>query len=89
MRADGIEILGHTADRIDIVSFIDPPYTAAGKRAGSRLYTHSELNHKELFRVASTLAGDFLMTYSDDRQVRELAQQVDFEAIIDLSSGST
>ena len=31
------------------VFFIDPPYTAGGKRAGSRLYTHNEVDHARLF----------------------------------------
>ena len=30
------EVFGH-------VFFIDPPYTAGGKKAGNRLYTHFEL----------------------------------------------
>ena len=29
--------------------FLDPPYTAGGKRAGARLYAHSEVDHARLF----------------------------------------
>ena len=29
------------AEQTDIAFFIDPPYTAAGKMAGTRLYTHN------------------------------------------------
>ncbi|MEW5958317.1 MAG: DNA adenine methylase, partial [Chloroflexota bacterium] len=78
IKGDGIEILKKNAYRTDIVFFIDPPYTVAGKKAGSRLYTHSELDHEELFRVVSTLAGDFLMSYSDDEWVYQLAQHYNF-----------
>jgi DNA adenine methylase len=75
IEGDGIEIIRKNLYRTDAVFFIDPPYTAGGKRAGSRLYTHSELDHDELFKVSSRLAGDFLMTYSNDRAVQCLAQK--------------
>jgi len=71
---DGIEIMREYAARPDAVFFIDPPYTAAGKKAGRRLYTHSKLDHGELFRVTRTVAGDFLMTYDDAEGVQELAR---------------
>jgi DNA adenine methylase len=61
------------------VFFIDPPCTAAGKKAGSRLYTHFELDHEELFRATATLAGDFLMTYDDAEGVRDLAHRHGFK----------
>ena len=35
----------------DTVFFIDPPYTAGGKRAGARLYAHNELDHALLFDI--------------------------------------
>ena len=73
-----MEILRQNAHCTDVVYFIDPPYTLSGKRSGSRLYTHFELDHQELFNVVSTLAGNFLMTYSDDQIVRELAQKHGF-----------
>jgi len=75
IEGDGIEVLTENSNRPDAVFFIDPPYTAGGKRAGSRLYTHSELNHDKLFQVSSGLAGDFLMTYSNDRTVQSLAKK--------------
>lgn len=79
IKGDGLEVLRRSANRADVVFFIDPPYTAGSKQAGRRLYTHHELDHEELFRVTSTLAGDFLMTYSDAERVRELAQQHNFD----------
>ena len=79
VHGDGIEFLRKNSMRTDAVFFIDPPYTLAGKRAGRRLYTHSELNHEELFRVASSLAGDFLMTYANTDEVREMARYFGLE----------
>ena len=74
IKGDGLEVLRSYSERVDVAFFIDPPYTAAGKKAGSRLYTHFSLNHDELFRVATMLAGDFLMTYDDTPEVRQLAE---------------
>lgn len=53
--------------------FIDPPYTADGKKAGKRLYLHNELDHRDLFDAAKSIKGDFLMTYDDAEGVRKLA----------------
>jgi DNA adenine methylase len=79
VEADGINVIRQNAGKRGAVFFIDPPYTAGGKRAGRRLYTHSEMNHEELFKVASGLAGDFLMTYDDAEDVRDLAKRQGFD----------
>jgi DNA adenine methylase len=57
--------------------FLDPPYTAgqAGKRAGVRLYSHAGLDHQALFAAAADLAGDPLLTYDADDEVRGLARE--------------
>jgi DNA adenine methylase len=81
IKADGLEILRQNSTRDNAVFFIDPPYTAAGKKAGSRLYTHSALNHDELFRVASAVSGDFLMTYDNTPEVQKLADWYGLEAL--------
>jgi DNA adenine methylase len=81
VHGDGLEVLREKAAREDVVYFIDPPYTVAGKKAGSRLYTHNELDHEELFRVAKTLKGDFLMTYDNAQGVRDLAAKYGFETL--------
>ncbi|MGQ4808161.1 hypothetical protein NKDENANG_01528 [Candidatus Entotheonellaceae bacterium PAL068K] len=79
IEADGIQVTRQYADRSDAVFFIDPPYTAAGKKAGRRLYMHSELDHEELFRFTNTLKGDFLMTYDAAGGVRALADKQGFD----------
>ncbi|MBI5828243.1 MAG: DNA adenine methylase [Chloroflexi bacterium] len=79
IHGDGLAVMRQNAGRADAVFFIDPPYTAGGKRAGSRLYLHSELDHRELFSVAGELAGDFLMTYDDAPEVRALARKHGFD----------
>lgn len=83
MHADGIEIMQAYSEYSSAVFFIDPPYTAAGKRAGARLYRHSELDHRSLFRLTSKLKGDVLMTYDSAVDVAELAicQGFDIEPV--------
>jgi DNA adenine methylase len=76
---DGMNVLREHTNRTDVVFFIDPPYTAGGKNAGSRLYTHSELDHEELFEIASRLRSDFIMTYDNVDAVRVLAQRFGFD----------
>lgn len=79
IEGDGIEIMKQYSSDGDAAFFIDPPYTAGGKKAGRRLYTYSELDHEKLFEVTSKVAGDFLMTYDDAADVRELAKKYDFD----------
>jgi DNA adenine methylase len=79
VEGDGIEAVRQNSDKRGAVFFIDPPYTAGGKRAGRRLYTHSEIDHEELFKVTGGVAGDFLMTYDDAEDVRDLADRHGFD----------
>ena len=79
IHGDGFDILESLQKERDAVFFIDPPYTAGGKRAGSRLYTHSEIDHEHLFSLCEKLRGDFLMTYDNAEEVRELAERHGFE----------
>ena len=51
-----------------------------GKQAGSRLYTHSEIDHACLFSMCEQLRGDFLLTYDNADEVRTLALRHGFEA---------
>lgn len=84
IKDDGVEVMRRNAHRPHAVFFIDPPYTVAAKR----LYNHWEIDHEELFSVAETLAGDFLMTYDNDERVRSLAARHGF-AITEISMKNT
>lgn len=57
---------------------IDPPYTAGGKNAGSRLYAHHAIDHERLFSVMSEIKGSVMMTYDDAPEVRALAERYEF-----------
>lgn len=81
IHGDGIEVMREHARKKRAAFFIDPPYTAGGangKRAGTRLYVHHELDHERLFATAAKVAGDVLLTYDDAPDVRELARRFSF-----------
>lgn len=78
-QGDGLSIIQQNQKCINTAFFIDPPYTAGGKRAGSRLYRYFQIDHSELFKAASNISGDFLMTYDDTPEVRALASQYNFD----------
>lgn len=73
IQGDGLEILERYQNNPDTVSFIDPPYTVSGKRAGTRLYTYPNIDHEGLFSISENLKGDFLITYDNTEEVQELA----------------
>lgn len=79
VEGDGLAAIRKYGDRQHSVFFIDPPYTAGGKKAGARLYTHHTLNHQRLFELAANIAGDFLMTYDFADEVLALAGEHGFQ----------
>lgn len=78
---DGFNVIRKNLHQPDALFFLDPPYTAGNKKAGSRLYTHFEINHLQLFSLASQIKGDFLMTYENAPAVKDLAAQFNFETL--------
>jgi DNA adenine methylase len=79
LESDGMDVLREHTRNPRVAFFIDPPYTASGSKPGARLYRNNQLEHEELFNIARSLEGDFLMTYSCDMQIRELAAQNGFQ----------
>ena len=65
----------------DIVVFVDPPYTAGGKRAGRRLYAHSDIDHERLFEILDTTRANFLMTYDYSPEILALIDRHGFHAV--------
>lgn len=61
--------------------FVDPPYTAGGKQAGSRLYAHGKIDHKRLFRLMADRGYNFLMTYDYAPEIVELVTKHRFHAV--------
>lgn len=79
-QGDAFAVLERYRDDPNVVFFIDPPYTAGGKKAGSRLYTHSDLDHRALFALCAQLQGDFIVTYDHAEEVKALARSQGFAA---------
>lgn len=65
----------------ETVVFVDPPYTAGGKRAGARLYRHNELDHARLFDTLASSNVEFLMTYDCSPEVVRLIEKHGFHAV--------
>ncbi len=81
--ADGMELMGALLREMGegVVLFVDPPYTAGGKRAGKRLYAHNEIDHPRLFAMLAESGADFLMTYDLSCEVVTLVKEHNFHAV--------
>jgi DNA adenine methylase len=80
VHGDGIQAITENARRTDVIYFIDPPYSVAGKR----LYLHGEVDHAHLFDIASAVSGDVLMTYDNSNEMREFARAHGFDTRLAL-----
>lgn len=75
LQCDGLKILRDNTLRTDVIFFIDPPYTVAGRR----LYRYFDVDHPQIFRTAATLQSAFLMTYDNADEIRRLATEHGFQ----------
>ena len=75
VEGDGFELIKECLDDPRATFFIDPPYTAGGKRAGRRLYVHSEIDHELLFAFMARAQGRFLMSYDGADEVLQMARR--------------
>jgi DNA adenine methylase len=76
---DGVAAIRRRAGDDGAAFFIDPPYTAAGKKAGRRLYPHHALDHEALFAATAAAAGAFLMTYDNAEEIVAMARRHGFQ----------
>jgi DNA adenine methylase len=75
IEGDGFEVIRRYADDEKAAFFVDPPYTVAAKR----LYSHWNVNHRELFALLSRINGDPLLTYDNTLEVARLASEFAFD----------
>jgi DNA adenine methylase len=75
---DAFETVRQFADDPNAFFFVDPPYTAGGKKAGNRLYTHSEVDHEGLFALMASVEGSVMLTYDDAPEVRAMSARHGF-----------
>lgn len=77
-QVDAFELIQRYANDVNAFFFVDPPYTAGGKKAGSRLYTHNEIDHEGLFAIMAEVRGAVMLTYDDAPEVRSLSERYGF-----------
>jgi len=78
VEGDALDLINRFTHRATAAFFIDPPYTAGGKRAGSRLYAHNIVDHPLLFATMKKAKGAVMLTYDDAPEVRRLARRHGF-----------
>ena len=83
LTGDGMSVLRslNPATLANCALFLDPPYTAGGKRAGARLYAHHTINHRDLFEFLADCDADFLMTYDHAPETIALVCEYGFHAV--------
>jgi DNA adenine methylase len=74
IHGSAFDVIPEYLDDKNTAYFIDPPYTAAGKKAGRRLYSHHELDHDKLFDYFKNAKSNFLFTYDDSEDLRNMAR---------------
>lgn len=79
VEGDAFAAIREWRHRRQAVWFVDPPYTAGGKRAGSRLYAYNEVDHERLFAEIAGCSGPAMLTYDDAKEVRRLANKHAFQ----------
>jgi DNA adenine methylase len=72
---DGFSLIEDYSTEKNAVFYIDPPYTKAARR----LYRHWQIDHHRLFRVMTACSGDFLMSYDNTEEIRDMAQEFGLE----------
>ena len=73
-QGDGLALIAEHAEDQETAFYVDPPYTVAAKR----LYTCWQIDHEALFAQMQRVRGDFLMSYDNTAEVRELAARFGF-----------
>lgn len=68
--------------------FVDPPYTAGGKRAGVRLYSHNHVDHGRLFEILKRTDANFLMTCDGASEIVDMIQRHGFHAVTVMMKNS-
>jgi len=87
-QGDGLSYLNEIALKDNMAIFLDPPYTVSGKKPGSRLYKHNEIDHDLLFEISARTRCSFLMTYDNDIEVSALAKRHKLDTELVLMKGT-
>ena len=72
---DGFNLIDEYRADESAVFYVDPPYMKAARR----LYRNWQIDHRLLLKKMATVAGDFLMSYDNDQEIRDLASEFGLE----------
>lgn len=78
-QGDGVGLVELCKHNTEAAFFVDPPYTAAGKRPGRRLYAYNAVDHEDLFERMSRVRGAFMMSYDESPDVIQMARRRGFQ----------
>ncbi len=78
---DGFEIINQHLNDPNAIFFVDPPYTASKKKAGTRLYRYHKLDHDKLFSLMSRTQGHFMMTYDDSAEIEDYCKKYNLQYV--------
>jgi DNA adenine methylase len=78
IHGDGFDTISNYADDASACFFVDPPYSLGQKSPGTRLYTHSDIDHGHLFHLMGSVRGAAVLTYNDTPMVRQLSRSNGF-----------
>jgi len=76
IHGDGMTVMDAYLEESGVGFFVDPPYP----KAGDRLYEHSEVNHREIFRMAAAASGSVFLTYDDSDEIERFVTEFGLEA---------
>lgn len=74
IQGDAFETIKEYQADPNAVFYFDPPYMKAAKR----LYRNWDIDHERLFQMASACKGNFLMSYDDTPEIRNMADKYGF-----------
>jgi DNA adenine methylase len=72
---DGFALIDEYLAEESAAFYVDPPYMKAARR----LYRNWQVDHRRLFEKMAALAGSFLMSYDNDREIQDMAREFGFE----------
>ena len=82
IHGSAFDVIPEYTSRKDVAIFVDPPYTAGGKKAGRRLYTHHAIDHDFLFSLFKKIKAEFLFTYDQSDELENMARMNGFKTAL-------
>ncbi|MGD9874607.1 MAG: DNA adenine methylase [Kiritimatiellia bacterium] len=72
---DGFALVDEYIAEESCAFYVDPPYMKAARR----LYRNWQIDHRRLFEKMAAVSGSFLMSYDNDKEIRDMAGEFGFK----------